>query len=60
MTKLCDFKRDNPTVLAWLKNARTRKIVQLKTRLHFTSLAAFSALTLLVGCQEEHLAYKTE
>jgi len=58
MTKLCDFKCNNPTVLAWLKNARTRKIVQLKTKHCFTSLAAFSALTLLVGCQEEHLACK--
>jgi len=34
MTKLCDFKRDNPSVLTWLtiytnsKETRTQQIVQ--------------------------------
>ena len=30
MTKLCDFKRDNPTVLAWLKMEEHEKLYNLK------------------------------
>ena len=30
MTKLCDFKCDNPTVLAWLKNDSDMKMFLLK------------------------------
>ena len=30
MTKLCDFKRDNPVVLAWLKMQEHEKLYNLK------------------------------
>jgi len=30
MTNLCDFKRDNPTVLVWLKMQEHEKLYNLK------------------------------
>ena len=34
MTKLCDFKRDNPTVLTWLKIFTNTKETRTRNKLY--------------------------